>query len=136
MTHLIDSDVLIDAMGAQPLALAALAVVAEFGLRTSIITLGELYDGVSRHADPLHRRHDVEIFLRPFAVINLEVSMMLRFGQIRAHLRRTGNLIGDLDILIAATAIEENILLITRNRRHFECIPDLGFVTPEDVLSG
>jgi tRNA(fMet)-specific endonuclease VapC len=34
-------------------------------------------------------------------------------------------LIGDADILIAATAIENNAGLVTGNERHFRRIPDL-----------
>ena len=36
-----------------------------------------------------------------------------------------GNLIPDLTLLLAATAIEHEVVLLTRNRRHFERIPDL-----------
>ncbi len=36
-----------------------------------------------------------------------------------------GNLIPDLDLLIAATAFEHRLVLLTRNRRHFERTPDL-----------
>ncbi len=123
-------------MAAQPVALAALDVIAVFGLRASIISFGELYDGVSRQADPAHRRQDVDIFLRSFTVINLSVAVMLRFAKIRAHLRQSGQLFGDLDILIAATAIENDCTLLARNRKHFERIPGPRFTTPEEVLTG
>ncbi len=50
---------------------------------------------------------------------------MRRFARIRSELRQRGQLIGDADILIAAAAIEHDLMLLTRNRRHFERIPDL-----------
>jgi predicted nucleic acid-binding protein len=34
-------------------------------------------------------------------------------------------MIGDPDLLIAATAVRRDLILITRNTRHFERIPDL-----------
>jgi len=50
---------------------------------------------------------------------------MRRFAHIRGALRQQGHLIGDPDILIAATALHHDLILLTRNRRHFERIPDL-----------
>ena len=50
---------------------------------------------------------------------------MRRFARLRGELRQRGLLIPDPDILIAATALTHNLTLVTRNRRHFERIPDL-----------
>jgi predicted nucleic acid-binding protein len=50
---------------------------------------------------------------------------MRRFARIRGGLRATGRVIGDSDILIAATAIEHRLSLVTRNRRHYDRIPGL-----------
>ena len=54
-----------------------------------------------------------------------------RFAHIRSLLRREGNLIPDLDLLIAATALEHDVILVTRNVRHFERIPELQIYTQE-----
>ncbi len=61
---------------------------------------------------------------------------MARFASIRADLRRRGRMIADFDIVIASTAIERNLMLLTRNQRHFERIPELRFLTPDEVLKG
>jgi len=50
---------------------------------------------------------------------------MRHFARVRSLLRRQGNLIPDLDLLIAATALEHELVLLTRNRRHFERISQL-----------
>ena len=42
------------------------------------------------------------------------------FGVERARLRDEGNLIGDMDILIRATATSNNLTLLTNNTRDFE----------------
>ena len=47
------------------------------------------------------------------------------FGQTRSELRRRGQLIPDLDLLIAATAVHHELILMTRNVRHFARVPDL-----------
>ena len=55
---------------------------------------------------------------------------MEQFARIRARLRRQGQLIPDLDLLIAATAVTHGLTLVTRNRRHFERIPELALYRP------
>jgi predicted nucleic acid-binding protein len=35
-----------------------------------------------------------------------------------------------MDLLIAATALDHDLTLVTRNRRHFERIPDLTLYQP------
>jgi tRNA(fMet)-specific endonuclease VapC len=47
------------------------------------------------------------------------------FARTRADLRRSGQLIADLDLLIAATALHHDLTLLTRNVRHFARIPGL-----------
>ncbi len=134
MTYLIDTDVNFDAMSSQPEALGALEVAAEVSLRVSIITLGEVYDGVSRLDDPPDRLRQAERFLQPFHIINLDDQTMRIFGRIRTQLRQRGRIIGDMDILIAATAINQDLLLVTRNWKHFSQVDGLRFESPAQVL--
>jgi tRNA(fMet)-specific endonuclease VapC len=47
------------------------------------------------------------------------------YGRIKAELQRNGNGIDDMDILIAATAIATDKILVTNNEKHFKRIPDL-----------
>lgn len=64
-------------------------------------------------------------FLALFTVLPLTEDTMRHFARLRALLRKQGNLIPDLDHLIASTALEYELVLLTRNRRHFERVPDL-----------
>ncbi len=51
---------------------------------------------------------------------------MERFAQIRGNLPKpVRQQIGDLDILIAATCLEHNLTLLTRNLKDFQQIPNL-----------
>jgi predicted nucleic acid-binding protein len=56
----------------------------------------------------------------------LNRSIMRRFARIKGELRRAGQIIGDPDKLIAATARHHGLILITRNRRHFSLIEGLA----------
>ena len=50
---------------------------------------------------------------------------MESFAHIRGELRARGQIIGDADILIAATALDNDLTLVTQNTRHFSRIPNL-----------
>jgi predicted nucleic acid-binding protein len=49
---------------------------------------------------------------------------------LRAALRRQGQLIPDMDLFIAAIALEADLILVTRNVRHFERIAELKLYQP------
>jgi tRNA(fMet)-specific endonuclease VapC len=58
-------------------------------------------------------------------VLGLTPEAVALFGDIKADLRKKGLLIEDMDLLIAATAREHDLTLVTNNASHFERIPDL-----------
>jgi tRNA(fMet)-specific endonuclease VapC len=47
------------------------------------------------------------------------------FGRLRALLRRRHQLIPDMDLAIAATALAHGLTLVTHNTRHFARVPGL-----------
>jgi predicted nucleic acid-binding protein len=56
---------------------------------------------------------------------------MERFAIVRGSLPRSvRHQIGDMDLLIAATALEHNLTLLTRNLRDFQHIPGLKINQP------
>lgn len=85
----------------------------------SVITVTEFLEGF---ADP----KDGEPWLRAFRWIEVDALVARRAAQIRRHLRQTGSMIGDFDILIAATALNENITLVSNNKAHFTRVEGLN----------
>lgn len=57
--------------------------------------------------------------------INLTTKIINHASEIYADLYKRGQLIGDADILIAATALENNLAVVTNNESHFRRITDL-----------
>lgn len=102
-----------------------LASLEDEGLYISLITYGEVYEGIyySRNADASERIFLQ--FLREIEVLPLSKSIMKRFARIRGQFRAQGNLIADPDLLIAVTAIHHELTLVTRNTRHFQRVPGL-----------
>lgn len=55
-------------------------------------------------------------------MINFDENIGKIFGNIKADLKNKGQLINDSDLFIAATAISNNMILVTNNERHFKRI--------------
>jgi tRNA(fMet)-specific endonuclease VapC len=95
------------------------------GIGISLITFGEVYEGIYYGRDPEKTEEVFQRFLRVADILPLTKPITQRFAQIRGELRRTGNIIGDFDILIAATASHHKLTLVTRNLRDYTRIPRL-----------
>ncbi|HJW27965.1 MAG TPA: type II toxin-antitoxin system VapC family toxin [Saprospiraceae bacterium] len=91
----------------------------------SLITVAEVYESAFNYANPEAHIQSFRQFLNNFKLLNLNLSIMKKFAEIRAHLRRRGQIISDFDILLGATALHHDLVVLTYNKRHFERIPDL-----------
>jgi tRNA(fMet)-specific endonuclease VapC len=127
---LVDSDWLIDAAIGRLRSQRALHRLSDEGLAVSIVAVAEVYEGAFGTPDPQDTLVGLRDFLGDFAILPLTDPIAERFARLRAALRRQGQLIPDMDLLIAATALEEELTLITRNVRHFARIPDLPMYRP------
>ena len=125
MKYLIDSDWVADYLKGRPQAVELLQSLVDDELAISLLTYGEIYEGILFGRERKAHEQGFRRFLRNVEVVPFNRSIMRRFAEIRGTLRQEGRIIGDLDILIAATAIEGDQALLTRNRRHFERIPGL-----------
>ena len=130
MRYLVDSDWLIDAFRGIPSAVDLLARLRDEGLAVSIVSYGELFEGAVGAADPATELIRFRRFLARLALLPLDDAVMERFAFIRADLRGRGQLIPDLDLLIAATTRHHDLTLLTRNVRHFRRIPELRLYQP------
>ena len=91
---------------------------------TSILVYGETYEYV--HGFPNHSIMQGQLqslLLGPIPAYNLTFSILERYAAIRRALRPTNSLIGDVDTLIAATALEYSLAVVTANPRHFQRVP-------------
>lgn len=90
----------------------------------SEITLGELYYGAAFSNNKEERLKDVVFVIDNFKVIPVSETLPM-FGDIKAELRREGNLIDDFDILIGCAAILNNLVMVTDNVKHLGRLPDI-----------
>lgn len=93
-------------------------------IRFSIITYYEVISGL-KHRDA---RKQLDLFLE-FTAQNtihpLTVQVADRTAELYADLRKRGEPLDDIDLLIAGTALANGLVLVTDNRRHFDRIHEL-----------
>jgi tRNA(fMet)-specific endonuclease VapC len=130
--YLLDTDWVVDILNGQERAIETVLALVPQGLAISIITYGELYEGAAFAHDPQPALAGIHSFLKGKAILPLTQPIMERFAQIRGNLPKPlRQQIGDLDMLIAATCLEHDLTLLTRNRKDFQQIPDLSLYQPK-----
>ena len=125
--YLIDTDWIIDAIHGQPAATQTLATLAIQPVSVSLISYGELYEGAYHdRRDPVTALADLHTFLQGVILLPLTPAVMATFGIVRGGLpKQLRQQIGDMDLLIAATALTHDLTLLTRNLRDFHHVPGL-----------
>lgn len=115
-----------------------LAKVDEDRVFLSVVTLAELRFGVERmptgaRRDRLDRWLSDELprrFEHRIAVVTAELADL--WGRLLARGQSVGRPISSMDALIAATAVQQELTLVTRNVSDFEAL-DIPLVNPWDT---
>jgi tRNA(fMet)-specific endonuclease VapC len=94
-------------------------------LRLAIFSIGELYVGVAKGTQPEKERAAVEECLALFDVVGFEETTARIFGAVVGDLEKQGQVISDMDALIASVALEHDELVVTRNLAHFQRVHGL-----------
>ena len=115
MRYLLDTDWVVSFLNGRRAAVELGATLATHGIALSIITLGEIYEGLPRSSDYERRRAQVEAFVANLDLITLSPAIAWHYGRERARLRSQGQLIPDNDIWIAATALAHNLTIVSRD---------------------
>lgn len=92
----------------------------------SSITVSELYYGVSKSSKPNENAVALEQFLLPLVVISFNKDDAIAYGNLREKLERSGNIIGSMDMLIGAQALNRDLILVTNNEKEFSRIEGLS----------
>ncbi len=129
IAYLIDTDWVIHYLNGHSAIIERLEELQEAGLALSVISLAELYEGIYHSRDPEANEQALNNFLRGVMVIGIDEDICRIFGRERGRLRASGQMIGDFDLLIGATALHHHLTLLTNNRRHFELIEGLRLIS-------
>lgn len=92
----------------------------------SLITYYEVMNGLL-YKDAKKQLAIFQQFVDLNNVLPLDQQIATTAAQIYADLRKAGKVIGHNDVLIGATALENNMVVITNNTDHFSRIPHLSY---------
>lgn len=102
--------------------------LSDEALGVSLHVACELYAGAELADAADAERAKVETLLAALDVVQPDDLFPQRYGRVLAELRRRGQTISTMDLLIAATALGVDAALVTRNTRDFERVPGLRVI--------
>ena len=121
--YLLDTNVIVEMLRGNRKVIGQIERHGRQNCFISEITIAELYYGAIRSENSKHL-DDIEIIESLFQIVPLYPSF-LDYAKIRHHLTSTGLGIDTFDMLIGASAVQGNYVLITHNKKHFSRIPKL-----------
>ena len=116
MIVLLDTTVLIDVLRGRQDRRTLLAELAVSGhtLATAAINLGEVYAGMLPEEET-----QTEFFLGSLECYSMTAAIARRAGKLKGLLGRKGRTVALADMMVAATALEHGLTLMTDNRKDF-----------------
>lgn len=127
LQYLLDTDMCIYLLNGNQQVKEHVTQAGVASLAVTIITIGELYFGAYNSSRTADNKQRIREFLAPPGpeILSLTQSAAEYFGESKAELRRRGQPVGDMDLLIAGIAREHDLTIVTNNVQHFQRISDL-----------
>ncbi len=123
--YLIDSDILIYFLKGKQEVVEKLSQIPIDDLYISRINYTELIYGAYNSSKINQNLKIIEPFLESFKILEFTQESSLIFAKEKARLKKNGNIIADMDLMIASIAIDNNCTLISNNIKHFDRIQNL-----------
>ena len=93
----------------------------------SAITFSEMQFGISHSSLPEKNQKALNKFLAPVEILDYPAEASPIYGELRTKLQASGELIGPHDMLIAAHAMSQNLVLVTNNTKEFSRLAGLKY---------
>ncbi len=124
--YLLDTNICIYIIKQKPIeVLHRLSEISPVDIGISSITVAELEFGVRKSKFVEQNEHALRLFLHPFEIHVFDDICAHHYGIIRSELEKQGEVIGSMDMLIAAQALALEKRLVTNNVREFKKVPRL-----------
>ena len=122
--YLLDTNICIYFIKGQYELNRKIAEIGEENCFISEMTVAELKFGIENSKTVEAMRIIVEAFILKFPIIPIYNSLDI-YAREKARLRKTGQLIDDFDILIGATAVANDMIMVTNNVSHLNRIGNI-----------
>ena len=126
MKYLIDTNICIYIMNKRPAKVIKKFKQFEPGeIGLSAITVSELQYEVAKSIHRQKNQQRLIEFIAPLEILAYDEMAARAYGNIRFLLEKSGQPIGPLDLLIAAQALSQNLILVTNNDKEFKRVKKL-----------
>lgn len=126
MIYLLDTNICIYLIKRRPPHVRARFTQLSYGdMCLSSITVAELEYGVAKSAAREKNAAALQALLLPLEIVPFDAAAAACYGVLRADLERRGEVIGSMDMLIAAQALAAGLVLVTNNMREFARVAGL-----------
>lgn len=125
MRFLLDTDTCVYALKQHAEVLRQILSHRRTELAISVVTEAELRFGAAKSNAAAKTLRKVEAFLLPFTILDFTSDEAEAYAGLRAKLERAGTPIGALDLVIAAHAVAQKLVLVTNNEREFARVAGL-----------
>jgi len=127
MKYLLDTDICINIIRSKEDSLLRMVCSQELEqMSISSITVAELEFGAAKSSKPDQNFLALTQFLTPLRTRDFDKKAAHCYGELRATLESEGKRIGAMDMLIAAQALADDLVLVTNNYREFGRIKGLS----------
>ena len=121
----LDSDILIYFLKGNKNVVKEVLKYALSDLYITRINCAELLYGAYNSIKVEENLIKINAFLAQFTVLEFDEKSSKIFAQLKAKLKKEGNIIADMDLMIASITIANRETLATNNHKHFERIKEL-----------
>lgn len=126
MRYLLDTCVISDFIKGEPGTQTQLKKTPPTDIAVSVITLMELRYGLQLNSQRAQKIEPIiTSFLNSVTLLPFGISEAEKAAEIRTILKSQGQPIGAYDVLIAATAVQHHLIMVTANQREFDRVPGL-----------
>ena len=126
MQYLLDTCVISDFIKGETGTNARLKQTPPSDIAISSITVMELRYGLALNPQRAQKVEPaIASLITSLSILPFNTAEAEQAAQIRAYLRSQGRPIGAYDVLIAATALQNNLMMVTANQQGFQRIPGL-----------
>ena len=126
MTYYLDTDICIYYLkNSFPAINHKLNSILTTNIKIPSMVAAELLYGAEKSAKREHNIQLFNTFLSIFEIITFDEKAAVFYATIRSELERKGQIIGSNDIIIAATTIANNGILVTHNINEFSRLEKL-----------
>ncbi|WP_414527057.1 type II toxin-antitoxin system VapC family toxin [Nodularia chucula] len=124
--YVLDTNTLIYYFKGQGQVAQNLANVSAQEIIVPTIVLFELQVGIAKSTSPGKRSQQLQQLVSRVKLVAFDRDAALAAATIRAELEKQGTPIGQIDVLIAGTAVALEAILITHNLKEFSRVPGLA----------